>query len=238
MDRFVERTRSADVVYLSPSFHCLGEPCPGHFQATAEAATRIDLKGRSLSDVQSGFEPSVRQSINKGARIGLEVVRCADRESFLVAHQLYLQTMWRNRAIARYSVNWFDALHRVLSSEGLASVYMVRHNGEPVSATVVIESQRGCHLLHSGSSTEHLSLRANDVVVCEIIKKAIAEGREFADFMLSDPLDTALIRWKEKFGGKTFMLKKYSRINRPLKHALWSGAKKVYPFFSSFRKSR
>lgn len=228
---------AADIVYVSPSLLEVGENYARHFEPTVEAATRIDLKGRVLGDVQSCFEPSVRQSLNKSVRIGLEVSRCEERESFLIAHRLYLQTMRRNRAIVRYPESWFDALHHVLAGKGRAMAYLARHNTIPVSATVVINSEKGYHLLHSGSSTEHLRLRANDVVVCEIIRDGICEGKEYIDFMLSDPLDTELIRWKEKFGGSTVMLNKYRRINRPLKYVLWCSAKRVYPLLQSFRQN-
>ena len=236
-DRFVEKSKFADIVYLSSFSPEMDQAYSSYFKATAEAATRIDLKGRAWSDVASCFEPSVRQSINKGARLGLEVSRCVERESFLIAHRLYLQTMRRNKAIARYSERWFLTLHSVLAGKGRASVYLVRHSGVPVSATVVIESKRVSHLLHSGSSTEHLSLRANDVVVCEIIKDCFNAGKESVDLMLSDSSDTALIRWKEKFGGRTVMLNKYSGINRPLKYSLWSTAKKIYPLLLRSRES-
>jgi len=237
MSRFKEESKIADIVYVSPYLPDRDEEYSKFFTSAREAATRIDLKGRRETDVFSCFEPSVRQSINKAARCGVEVVRCDDRESFLIAYRLYLQTMERNRAIARYTEKWFGALHRILAGKGLAFVCLARHDGANVSATVVIDSGKGYHLLHSGSSTEQLSLRANDVIVCELLKAAIREGKESVDFMFSDPLDTNLIRWKEKFGGSTSMLNKYSWINSPLKSALWNSAKRAYPLLHCFRKN-
>jgi len=237
MSRFREETKIADIVHVSPFLSDRDEEYSRFFTSAGEAATRIDLKGKTGEDVFSRFEPSVRQSLNKSARLGVEVVRCDDRESFLTAHRLYLQTMERNRAIARYTEKWFGALHLILAGKGLAFVCLARYNGTPVSATVVIDSGKGYHLLHSGSCTEQLNLRANDVIVCELLKDAIREGKESVDFMFSDPLDTNLIRWKEKFGGSTSMLNKYSWINSPLKFALWNSAKRVYPLLHRFRKN-
>lgn len=236
MVRFMEEATRADIAYVSPYCPEWDNGYTMFSSATAEAVTRIDLKGRTQAEVFSRFEPSVRQSLNKAAREGIDVSKCLDEESFLIAHRLYLQTMGRNRALARYPEKWFSALHRFLAGKGLASVYLARHNGIPVSATVVINSGNGRHLLHSGSGTEHLRLRANDVIVCEIVRDAIRDGNEYLDFMLSDPLDTKLISWKEKFGGSTGMLHKYAMINSPLKLALWNGAKRIYPHFQRLRQ--
>ena len=229
MNDFVERTKRYDMVYLLPYSPGDDLPYRDYFVANGEVATRIELQGRQLKALQSCFEPSVRQSINKGAKLGLEVTCGLDRESFLVAHRLYLQTMRRNRAIARYPEKWFVALHDVLALDGKSSVYLVHHGGMPISATVVIESSAGSHLLHSGSSEKHLHLRAKDLVVCKIIEDSVSAGKQYVDFMPSDPTDTALIRWKEKFGGVTVRLNKYSRINSPGKYFLWQSAKKIYP---------
>lgn len=236
MCRFREEAAIADIVHVSPFDPDRYEDYSRYFSATNEAATRIDLKGRTEAGVFASFEPSVRQSRNKAVRLGVDVVRCDDRESFVLAYRLYLQTMARNRAIDRYSEKWFGAIYNILAVKGLAFVCLACHEGVPVSATVVINSGKGYHLLHSGSSTEHLRLRAPDIIVCEIVKGAILEGKEYVDFMFSDPLDTGLIRWKEKFGGCTGMLHKYSLINSPLKYALWNSAKKVYPLLPRLRK--
>lgn len=237
MNRVVEETKNADIAYFAPFSADDDEGYGSRFTATAEVATRIDLTGRNLAEMPSCWEASVRQSLNKAVRLGVEVERCDDRESFLTAHRLYLQTMERNGAIARYPEKWFGALHQILAGGGRVCVYMARHNGIPVSATVVVNSKAGYHLLHSGSSTEHLRLRANDVIVCEIIKAGIREGKEYIDLMFSDPSDTKLIRWKEKFGGSTVMLHKFRRINSPFKNVLWDSAKKIYPLLHRFRKN-
>jgi hypothetical protein len=237
MDRVIAETKRADVVYLSPFAADRDTDYAPLFPGAAEAVTRLDLKECGGTGGVVAFGPSVRQSINKAAREGVDIHRCTDRESFLIASRLYLQTMLRNRAIARYSEKWFGALQQILGGAGLAFVYLARHRGVPVSATVVIGSGTGYHLLHSGSSTDHLGLRANDVIVCEIIRDAIREGKEFVDLMHSDPQDTRLVRWKEKFGGRTVHLTKYVRINSPVKHALWNGAKRIYPLLHRFRKT-
>lgn len=195
-----------------------------------EKATRIDLHGKSLNEIQSAFDPSVRYSINKGHRLELKVHKRCDRESFLKGYQLYLQTMSRNRAIPKYGESWFQALFEIMACQGKAFAFVASQEGLPISTTIVVNSPSGYHLLHSGSSTEHLSLRANDLVASEVIKDAVQQNKEYVDLMLSDPFDKPLIRWKEKFGGKTIILNKFYKVNSPVKHALWNKAKQIYPF--------
>lgn len=229
MERVVAATKAVDVVYVTPYAQVREEAYSAHFKMFVEIATRIDLRGRGLDAVWSDFKPSVRQSLNKGRRLGVKIWRGSDRESFLVAHRLYLQTMQRNRAIARYGNNWFNALHDILAGDERVFVYLAHYGGSPISATVVVNSELGYHLLHSGSCPEYLWLRANDLIVCEIISDAIRERKEFVDFMFSEQQDTNLIRWKEKFGGNSILWSKYRRINSPLKHVFFSTAKKIYP---------
>lgn len=234
MNRFSEEAKIAALAYIMPSPDGI-EEYPARFSSSSEAVTRIDLKGRTLPEVISRYAPSVRQSINKGVRLGLEVVRGHDHKSFITAHKLYLQTMQRNRGIARYPEIWFSAIQRVLAHDNRAIAYLVLHNGMPVSATVVIKSKNAYHLLHSGASTEQLPFRANDVIVCEIIKDAILENNEYLDFMKSDPMDRNMIKWKEKFGGQTVALKQYTQVNSKIINAMWAGAKKSYPFIYDIR---
>lgn len=229
MKRFVEWIRNVDIVYITPYSADLEGEYSRDFKSTSEAATRIDLKGLVSQDVPSCFKTSLRQGIKKADRIGLEVTRCDDGDSFVAAHRLYRQAMRRNSAIARYSESWFNAIQHIMAHEQRAFVYVANYGGIPVAASIIVNSKRGYHFLHIGSSTEHLKLNANDVIACRIIEDAIREGKEYIDFMLSDPSDTRLIWWKEKFGGTTIMLNKYRAISSPLKYAAWASAKKLYP---------
>lgn len=236
MERVIVWTKSIDILYVIPCLHDSDCDYTKQFKTTTELMTQIDLKGRNLDEVQSRFSPSVRQSVNKGGRLGVEVQRRNDRECYLIAYRLYLQTMERNRAIVRYAQKWFVALYDILAERGLSFIYLAYYNGNPVSATVVINSESSYHLIHSGSSTGHLWLRANDLVVCEIIKDAIQDRKEVMDLMLANSKDTDLIRWKEKFGGCSSPQYTYRKVNSQMKDALWNRAKQIYPFFQRFPK--
>lgn len=228
--------RGVDILYLTP-FAAAAAPDYRVFPEVAiERVTRIGLAGKTEEALAAAWEPSIRQSLKRTAREGVTVTCRRDEEAFLVAHRLYLQTMARNRAIARYPEQWFRALHRHLAADGGAMVYLAEHDGQAVSATVAIASGSGVHLLHSGSATGSLRLRANDLLVCEIIGEALREGKVYLDLMQSAPRDTNLIRWKEKFGGVSEDLPKYSLVNSPVKAALWNGAKRLYPFLGRLRR--
>lgn len=231
-----EKLRGVDILYLTP-FRSQASPDYRIFpEAANERVTRISLAGKTEGEIVATWEPSVRQSLNKASREGVGVTCRTDEEAFLVAHRLYLQTMARNRAIARYPEQWFRALHRHLAADGGALVYLAEHGGTAVSATVAVVSGSGVHLLHSGSSVDHLFLRSNDLIVCTIIRDAVRSGKEFLDLMQSDPRDGKLVRWKEKFGGFSEDLPKYVLVNSPVKAALWNGAKRLYPFLGSLRR--
>lgn len=231
-----EQLRRVDILYLTP-FRAQASPEYRIFpEVSNERVTRIALSGKAEGEIVAAWEPSVRQSLNKSAREGVGVTCRRDEEAFLVAHRLYLQTMARNRAIARYPEQWFLALHRHLAADGGAVVYLAERGGTALSATVALMSGSGVHLLHSGSSADHLFLRSNDLIVCTILRDAVRSGKEFLDLMQSDPRDVKLVRWKEKFGGLSEDLPKYALVNSPVKAALWNGAKRLYPFLGSLRR--
>jgi len=239
-DRFMKACLSAqlaDIFYLTPIVENAESGYREHFAVAPEMMTRIDLRGKNLAEIEKGYDRSVRQSLNKGARLDLAVERCRDRESFDIAYRLYLQTMNRNEGIARYGAEWFSALYEILATDGTASVYLVRHDQVPVSATVVLDSGESVYLLHSGSDAKKLHLRANDLVVCRIVEDALASKKSWVDLMLSDPGDVKLIRWKEKFGGQSVQVNKYRRVNNRAKYLLWNGAKRAYPLLSRLRRS-
>jgi hypothetical protein len=237
MEGLLESGGRFDVSYVFPPSPEMDREYARHFRSQETAVTRLELKRSGWNDTEAAFCPSVKQSLNKAKRLNLKVERGRDEKAFAAAYTLYLQSMKRNHAVARYTDRWFQAIRRHLADSGQAVAYLLRHEDAIISATVVVKSAEAYHLMHSGSDTEHLPLRGNDFIVCEIIKDAVNEGKAGVDFMNSDPSDVELIRWKEKFGGQTIRGNNFQMIHHPLKYALWNGTKKILSWMPGVQRT-
>lgn len=236
--KFMQHTSSFDIIHILPYS---ADPEIGYsdcLKLKETAISRMDISGKSMEEIKQKYPSSLKRCLNQAYRLRLRIKKYHDYETIDNAYKLYLQTMIRNKAIARYPLKWFNTIFKVLNGKELASLYMVDYNGLPIAAATVIHSKKGAHLLHVMSDTAHLSLRPNDFMIHEIIRQEVEKGKHFIDYLHSDPVDKKLIRWKEKFGFHTQITNNYIHVNSLCKYALWNGLKKIYPLISSFVEPR
>ena len=60
-----------------------------------------------------------------------------------------------------------------------------------------------------------------------IIHKGVKEGKGVLDFMGSDPGDLSLLRFKEKWGSRTFDIHTYVKGYHPIRCKIWELGKRV-----------
>ena len=222
----------ADIAYIFPALFDSVAPDNVDLKREKTAISYIDIESRPLAEIESAFKRGVRQSLRKAKKLGLEFRLCSDKESMSNAFSLYEEAMKRNRAVVKYPVKWFEAMHHLLIEKGLADLCMVFHNGTAIASVVALYSNDGVHLLNNGSRTKSLHLRASDFMQHEIIKLGIAKQKNYIDFLHSSPDDHNLIRWKEKFGSRTEYRDNFTQVNGRLKYWGWNAAKKVYPLLA------
>jgi lipid II:glycine glycyltransferase (peptidoglycan interpeptide bridge formation enzyme) len=171
------------------------------FECTESYRHVLELKGKSLDQIWKNYKPNLRRTIKKALESDLTFERIKDRKKVDQFYQLYLESMERNKALAKYPIGLFYAIFDLLIPES-AEVFFVKHRSQPVAGIVVIHSEETAYYLHGGSSTEHLHLRPNDLLFHNAIKAAKEMGKYLFDFLGSDKELSSLIQFKDKWGTK------------------------------------
>jgi lipid II:glycine glycyltransferase (peptidoglycan interpeptide bridge formation enzyme) len=167
---------------------------------------------RSEDDVLAGMNQQWRRNIKKAAKAGVEVTigTEADLADF---HRLYAHTAERDHFTPRplaYFQTMFEALGSQRDPDGVFDIrlYLARHEGDLVAATIWIRV--GAHTWYSygASSTEKRDVRASNAVQWQMIRDSLAAGaavydlRGITDTLTSDDAHVGLIQFKVGTGGE------------------------------------
>jgi hypothetical protein len=219
------RRRGIDQVRVLDSPFSEPYAFPG-YRTVPSKCTLVDLRSFDPGRVREGYRSEVRRAVRKGEKSGLAIRKAAAAEEAEAFHRLYLASMARNRAAARYPLSWFLALFHLLVGKGKADFYLALREGEPGAGVVAVRSPSAVHYLHNGSLETFLEDRPNDLLVDRIIRESVEEGRRVLDFMGSDPEDAALLRFKEKWGGRSVTVHTRIRDRHPLRCRFWEAGKR------------
>jgi lipid II:glycine glycyltransferase (peptidoglycan interpeptide bridge formation enzyme) len=148
------------------------------------------------------------------------------REDIKIFYQLYLASMERNRAVAKYPFHWFEAIHEEMGKRQLSFFLFAELDRAPLAGVVLIGSPTSMHYFHNGSRYEFLKFCPNELLVHASLEKAIEQGHGIFDFMGSDPEDLSLIKFKEKWGGRSVDLHTFVKDVRPFRCKVWEFGKR------------
>jgi hypothetical protein len=155
------------------------------------------------------------------------VKRATSRDEVKIFYHLYVSSMVRNRAVAKYPLCWFDALYEILIEQKKADFLFAIKEEEYAAGVVLIYSQSSNHYLHNGSIEAHLESRPNDLIVDYVIQKGVEEGKTTLDFMGSDRADLSLLRFKEKWGSQSVDLYTYVKDYHFFRCKVWESGKRL-----------
>jgi hypothetical protein len=82
----------------------------------------LDLERFDQDKIWEGYREEIRRAIRKAQRKGLYVKRATSRNEVKVFYGLYLSSMERNRAAAKYPLQWFYALYEILTQRGIVDI--------------------------------------------------------------------------------------------------------------------
>jgi hypothetical protein len=218
------RERKIDQVRISESPFSGYHP-PGSFRPVAAKCTLLDLRKFDRTGISNGYREEVRRAIRKGEREGLTVKGITTPGETQVFYQLYLSSMARNRAAAKYPLRWFGALYDVLIQRKQADILFAMKGDRHAAGVVLIHSPTSVHYLHNGSEPSLLQHRPNDLLVDHIIRRGVEEGKIFLDFMGSDRNDESLLRFKEKWGSRTSEIHTYVKNYHRVRSKMWELAR-------------
>jgi hypothetical protein len=199
---------------------------PESFTRIAAKCTLLDLRGRDRENIWKGYKKNIRRDVRKAQKSGVTVHRGDSREDVDAFYELYLAAMERNRAMAKYPLRWFEAIHEIVTKKGAGAIFIAELNGTPIAGIVLVYSSSSTHYLHNGSQYEFLKFCPNELLVHSSIEHAVEKKISFFDFMGSDPADLSLLRFKEKWGSRSMDLHTYVKDYHPLRSMIWESGKK------------
>ena len=163
---------------------------------------------RSEADVLAGMNQLWRRNIKKSEKSGVEVTKgtAADLPDF---HALYVHTAQRDHFTPRplsYFATMYDALHA--EDPDRITVWLARHEGDLVAATLAIRVGTHAWYSYGASSTDKREVRGSNAVQWAMMRDALAAGAEVYDLRgITDTLDAedphvGLIQFKVGTGGE------------------------------------
>lgn len=219
------RKRGIDQVRLTES--PFSEPFqPGPFKPLTAVCTLLDLRGFDKERIEESYRDEIRRAVRKARKNQLFVKGLTSQEEAKVFYQLYLSSMERNQAAAKYPLRWFVALDEILIQRGKADILFAMKGDHYAAGVVLVYSSGSIHYLHNGSERAYLENRPNDLILDHIIRAGIEGGKAFLDFMGSDKEDLSLLRFKEKWGGRSFDIHTYVKDYHPLRCRAWELGKR------------
>jgi len=166
-----------------------------------------DLAGRTREDLVAAFAANNRNRFRNAYKKNLTVAASSDPGDVEI-----LLTMLRDVAAHTGITNHADDYYRrqagVLMARGAASLYVARHEGHPVGASIVFDSPATRYYTHSGTLREARGLHPGTVMLATMILDARDRGQELFDFVGVAPPDdpdhswAGLSQFKQSFGGR------------------------------------
>jgi lipid II:glycine glycyltransferase (peptidoglycan interpeptide bridge formation enzyme) len=173
-----------------------------------------DGKQRTEEDVLAGMNQLWRRNIKKAAKegvvVGVSTGATSGFDDDLAAfHDLYAHTAERDHFTPR-PLAYFRTMFEALGAEDADRIrlYLARHEGDLVAATIWIRV--GAHTWYSygASSTEKRDVRGSNAIQWQMIRDAIAAGaavydlRGITDTLTADDPHIGLIQFKVGTGGE------------------------------------
>ncbi len=214
------RKRGIDQVRLAESPFSESYP-PESFSPIPVKCTLLDLRGFDREKVWQGYKKNIRRDVRKAQKSGITIRIGDSGENAHIFYKLYLASMERNKAMAKYPLRWFEAIYEVITKKGLGAFLIAEFGGTPIAGVVLIYSLSSTHYLHNGSRYEFLKYCPNELLVQSSIENAVEKKISFFDFMGSAPGDLPLLRFKEKWGGRSMDLRTYVKDYRPFRSRIW-----------------
>jgi len=220
------RRRGIDQIRLTES--PFSEPyAPESFAPVSAKCTLLDLRGYDKEKIWEGYRKNIRRDVRKAQKGGVTIRRGDSREDVHLFYKLYLASMERNKAMAKYPLRWFEAIHEIVAKRGLGAILIAELNGTPIAGVVLVHSSSSTHYFHNGSQYDFLKFCPNELLVHSSIENAVKKKISFFDFMGSDPGDLSLLRFKEKWGSRSMDLHTYVKDYRPFRSKIWEMGKRV-----------
>ncbi len=169
----------------------------------------IPLAGRTADELVGSMNQQWRRNIKKATKAGVEVTTGGGAADLKAFHDLYLHTAERDRFTPR-PLPYFETMFARLSAEAPERIrlYLARHQGELVAATIMVRVGAHSWYLYGASSTHKREVRGSNACQWAMVRDSLAAGCDVYDLRgITPTLDeddphVGLIRFKAGTGGR------------------------------------
>ncbi len=221
----------------------------------------LDLS-RDLDDIMAGMKSKTRYNLRLGLRQGI-TVREGNQSDIGLFHQLLRATSHRQHFHADDEA-YLNDFWRILSPVGLCKLFVAEHEGDPLSAMLVVPFRNSVIYKRGAWGGKRVKLRPNEVMHWHAIQWAKAAGYDNYDFGGLDPVVARAIvekreppsqhvssvaRFKLGFGGVVTLLPDtydyvFNPVLRPPYRVLmagvrnWSFGRRLFDRVRNYRRHR
>ena len=218
--RGIDQVRIADSPF-SESYH------PSSYQSLSAKVSLLDLRGADKEGIWDHYKKYIRRDVRKAEKSGVTIRPGSSGEDIKLFYDLYLASMERNRAAAKYPYRWFRVLCEGGPGKSLGTIRFAVLDQRAIAGVVLVHSTTTTHYFHNGSRGESLKYCPNELLVDSSIEGAVDRKSSFFDFMGSDPEDASLLKFKEKWGSQSKDIYTYVKNCRPFRCKIWELGKKM-----------
>jgi hypothetical protein len=159
----------------------------------------LQLKDKTTDQIWKDYKDGLKRNIRGAMKSELCFEKIRSRDEIYQFYKLYLDSMSRNKALAKYPLQLFLKIYDLMVPT-FCDIFFVKYRGQPIASAVIIYSEDTAHYFHGGSATGYLHLRPNDLLFHRAIGIAKERDNSYFDFFGSDKKLVSLIRFKEKWG--------------------------------------
>ncbi|MFE9702966.1 lipid II:glycine glycyltransferase FemX [Streptomyces sp. NPDC005930] len=169
---------------------------------------QVPLAGRSLEQLQGGFNQQWRRNVKKAEKAGVKVVR-GDQEDLPTFYELYVETARRDRFVPR-PAGYFQRMWQALTAEDpdRMRLYLAHHDGEVLAAATMLTVGEHVWYSYGASTSRRREVQPNNALQWRMMCDAHERGAAVYDFRgITDTLDEdnhllGLLRFKVGAGGQ------------------------------------
>jgi hypothetical protein len=214
-------SQNIDLIHMSGSYPGLS---PFNIPQCPPEQNNIFLL--SLHELTEGslwknYKKNVRRDIRRAGKLGVEVEEIQNRSEIEDFYDLYLCSMKRNKAMAKYPKTLFYAIYDLIINDNLGDIFFAKLGEKKIAGIMVLYSQDIAHYYFGGSRSEYHKYQPNEALLHRAFCKAIALKKSMFDLMGADSRDTNLIHFKEKWGALPHPMAHYTMVRNRFRSALW-----------------
>ncbi|MFJ7768606.1 lipid II:glycine glycyltransferase FemX [Streptomyces sp. NPDC097107] len=169
---------------------------------------QVPLAGRSLEQIQSGFNQQWRRNIKKSEKAGVKVVR-GGQEDLPAFYELYVETAERDRFVPR-PLAYFQRMWTALTAEDpdRMRLYLAHHDGEVLAGATMLTVGEHVWYSYGASTSRRREVQPSNALQWRMMCDAHELGAAVYDFRgITDTLDEddhllGLLRFKVGAGGE------------------------------------